>query len=79
MFELRHGRNLRLASLVTVVCVSGLARGDGSVVDELQQVLTEASDDGHLLRVLTESIELVGEGSLQLLTGDVGKLGLGDQ
>ena len=78
-FVLRHDRNLRLASLVAVVCVSGLARGDGSVVNELQEVLAVASDDGHLLRVLTESIELVGEGSLQLLAGDVGKLGLGDQ
>lgn len=68
---LRHDKNLRLASLVTVICVSGLARGDGSVVNELKKVLAVASDDGHLLRVLTESIELVGEGSLQLLAGDV--------
>jgi hypothetical protein len=76
---LRHGRNLRLASLVAVVCVSGLSRGDGGVVNELQEVLAVSSNDGHLLRVLTESVELVGEGSLQLLTGDVGELGLGDQ
>lgn len=76
---LRHDKNLRLGSLVTVIRVSGLARGDGSVVNELEEVLAVASDDGHLLRVLTKSIELVGEGSLQLLAGDVGKLGLGDQ
>jgi hypothetical protein len=76
---LRHGQNLRLASLVAVVCVSGLARGDRGVVDELQEVLAVTGNDGHLLRVLTESIELVSESSLQLLAGDVGELGLGDQ
>lgn len=29
--------------------------------------------------MLAESIELVGEGSLELLAGDVGELGLGDE
>jgi hypothetical protein len=42
-------------------------------------VLAEASDDGELLRVLTESIKLVSKGSLELLAGDVGELGLGDE
>ena len=73
---MRHDANLRLAGLVAVVCVSGLTRGDGSVVNQLQEVLSEASDDGKLLRVLTESVKLVSEGGLQLLAGDVGQLGL---
>jgi hypothetical protein len=68
-----------LGGLVSVVGVAGLARGDGSVVNELEEVLAEAGDDSKLLAVLTEGIELVGEGSLQLLTGDVGELGLGDE
>ena len=72
-------RNLRLAGLVAVVGSAGLARGDGGVVNQLQEVLAVAGDDGHLLRVLTESIKLVVEGSLQLLTSNVGKLGLCDQ
>lgn len=42
-------------------------------------MLAEASDDGELLRVLTESVELVGESSLQLLTSNVGQLGLSNQ
>lgn len=68
-----------LGSLVSIVGVAGLTRGDRGVVDELEQVLTEAGDNGHLLAVLTEGIELVGESSLQLLTGDVGELSLGDE
>ena len=71
--------NIRLASLVTIVSVSGLAGSDGGVVNQLEQVLSVASDNGHLLRVLTKSIELVSESCLQLLAGDVGQLGLGNQ
>ena len=71
--------DLRLASLVSVVCLSCLARGDWGVIDEFEEVLAESSNDGKLLRVLTESIELVVKGSLELLTGDVGKLGLCDK
>lgn len=68
-----------LGGLVAVVCVAGLAGGDRGVVDELEKVLTEAGNNGKLLRMLTESVELVGEGSLQLLTSDVGELSLGDE
>ena len=39
-------------------------------------MFSEASNDGELLAVLLESIELVSEGCLQLFTGDVGKLSL---
>lgn len=42
-------------------------------------MLSVTSDDGELLAVLTESIELVGVCSLELLTSDVGKLGLSDK
>lgn len=40
-------------------------------------MLAVASDDGHLLAVLTECIELVLESCLELLASDVGKLSLG--
>lgn len=68
-----------LAGLVAVVGGTGLARGDGGVIDELEEVLSVASNDGDLLAVLAEGIELVGVGSLDLLAGDVGELGLGDE
>ena len=68
-----------LGGLVAVVGLAGLAGSDRGVVDELEEVLAVAGNDGHLLAVLTESVELVGEGSLQLLTGDVGELSLGDE
>ena len=68
-----------LGGLVAVVGLASLTRGDRGVVNQLEEVLAVAGDDGHLLAVLAERIELVGEGSLQLLTSDVGKLGLGDE
>ena len=68
-----------LGGLVAVVGLASLAGSDRGVVDELEEVLAVASNDGHLLAVLTESVELVGESSLQLLTGDVGELSLGDE
>lgn len=71
--------NLRLGSLVAIVSVAGLAGGDGSIVNELEKVLSVAGNDSKLLGVLTESVKLVGEGRLELLTGDVGELGLGDK
>lgn len=70
---------LRLARLVTVVCLTGLARRDGGVVDKLEKMLSKPSNDGKLLTVLTEGIELIGESSLELLTGDIRELSLGDQ
>lgn len=68
-----------LGGLVAVVGVAGLTGSDRGVVNELEEMLAEASDDGELLAVLTESVELVCEGSLELLAGDVGELGLGDE
>lgn len=68
-----------LAGLVAVIGLTGLARGDRGVVNELEEVLAVAGNDGDLLAVLAESVKLVGVGSLDLLAGDVGELGLGDQ
>lgn len=68
-----------LGGLVAVVGLAGLAGSDGGVVDELEEVLAVAGDDGHLLAVLAQGVELVGEGGLQLLAGDVGELGLSDE
>lgn len=68
-----------LAGLVAVIGGAGLTRSDGGVVDELEEVLAVASNDGNLLAVLAEGIELVGVGSLNLFAGDVGELGLGDE
>lgn len=64
-------------SLITIISLSGLAWGDWGVVNELEKVLAVASDNGDFLAVLAEGIELVGVGSLDLLTRNVGQLGLG--
>lgn len=42
-------------------------------------MLAVASNEGDLLAVLTKGVKLVLEGGLQLLTGDVGQLGLRDE
>jgi hypothetical protein len=42
-------------------------------------MLAVASNDGQLLAVLTQGIELVRESRLELLAGDVGELRFGDQ
>ena len=54
--------NLRLAGLISIVSLASLARSDWSIVDKLKKMLAKASNDGELLTVLAESIELVGEG-----------------
>jgi hypothetical protein len=66
--------NNGLASLVSIIGSTRLARGDGSVVDELEEVLAVARNNGDLLAVLAQSIELVGVGGLYLLASDVRKL-----
>ena len=68
--------DLRLASLVAVIRLAGLSWRHWGVVDKLQEVFSEASNDSELLAVLLQSIELVSESCLELLTGDVGKLSL---
>ena len=68
-----------LAGVVAIVGLTGLTGGNGGIVDQLEQVLSVAGDDGNLLGVLAHGVELVLESSLDLLAGDVGQLGLGDQ
>jgi len=69
----------RLGGLVAVVGGARFTGGHGGVVDELEEVLAEAGDDGHLLAVFAEGVELVGEGCLEFLAGDIGELGFGDE
>jgi hypothetical protein len=78
MSRVRDG-DLRLGGLVAVVGLASLTRGDRGVIDELEKVLSIAGNDCKLLAVLAHSVELVGESSLELLTSDVGKLGLSDK
>ena len=56
--------DLRLASLVAIVSFAGLSWSDWGVVNKLQKMLSEARNDGELLTVLLESIELVSESCL---------------
>jgi hypothetical protein len=67
------------ASVVPIVGLASLTGGHGGVIDQVEEVLAVAGDDGDLLAVLAEGIELVLECGLDLLTGDVGQLGLGNQ
>lgn len=75
-FELK---DIRLAGLISIVGIPCLARCNGSVINQFEQVLAVPGDDRKLLAVFTESIELVSKGGLELLTGDVGKLSFGDE
>ena len=67
-------RYLRLAGLIAVICIPGLAGSDWGVINKLQEVFSVSGDDGKLLTVFAKSIELVGESCLEFLTSDVGKL-----
>ena len=58
------GCRLRLASLISVIRFTSLTGGDWGIINELQKMLSETSDDGKLLAVLLDGIELVGEGRL---------------
>lgn len=60
-----------LGGIVAIVGVAGLAGSNGGVIDQVEEVLSVTGDDGDLLAVLTERIELVLEGGLDLLAGDV--------
>jgi len=71
--------NIRLTGLVSIICFAGLTRSYRCIIDKLQQMLSESGDDGKLLAVLTEGIELVSERSLELLTGNVRQLGFGNK
>ena len=56
--------DLRLASLIAIISFTGLSWSHWGVVDKFQKMLSEASNDGELLTVLLESIELVSESCL---------------
>lgn len=71
--------DLRLASLIAVISFTGLSWSYGGIIDKLQKVLPESSNDGKLLAVLLKSIELISESCLELLTGDVRKLSFCDK
>ena len=71
--------NLRLGGLVSIIGLASLSRGNRRIIDELKEVLSVSGNDCKLFAVLAHSIELVGESSLKLLTGDVGQLGLSNE
>ena len=56
--------DLRLAGLIAVISFTGLSWSHGSIVNKLQKMLSKASNDGELLAVLLESIELVSKSCL---------------
>ena len=58
------GCYLRLASLISVIRFPSLTWSDRGIINELQKMLSKTSDDGKLLAVLLDGIELVSEGSL---------------
>lgn len=68
-----------LASLISIVSRASLARGHWSVVDKLKQMLAIACNDGHLLAMFAQRIELICVGGLDLLTCDVRELSLSYQ
>lgn len=71
--------DLRFTSLIAVISFTGLSWSYGGIIDKLQKVLPESSNDGKLLAVLLKSVELISESCLELLTGDVGKLSFCDK
>lgn len=64
------------ASLIAVISLASLARSYGGVVNEVQEMLAVSGDDSDLFAVFAKRIELVLEGCLELLSGDVGELRL---
>lgn len=68
-----------LRHFVAIVVLARLARSDGAVVEQLQKHLAKRGTEGNALAVLLDGVKLVVEGLLQLLTRNVGQLGLGDK
>jgi len=54
--------------------LASLTGSDRGVVDELEEMLSVAGDNSDLLAVLTEGIELIGVGGLELFASGVGEL-----
>ena len=61
---MKMGCRLRLASLISVIRFTSLTWSDWGIINELQKMLSETSNDGKLLAVLLDGIELVGKGRL---------------
>ena len=70
---------VRFAGLISVIRVASLAGCDGCVVDELEEMLAEAGNNGKLLAMFAESVKLVSKSGLELLARDVGELSLGNK
>ena len=70
---------IRLASLVSVVRLAGLAGSDRVVINQFKEMLAVAGNNGQLLAVFAHGIELVSESGLELLAGDVGELSFGNE
>ena len=70
---------LRFAGFISIVSFTSLAGCDGCVVDKLQKMFAKPSNDCEFLGMLSESIKLVGKGSLELFASDIGELSLGNQ
>ena len=58
------GCHLRLAGLISVIGFTSLTWGDWGIINKLQKMLSETSNNGKLLAVFLDGIELVGEGRL---------------
>ena len=56
--------HLRLASLISVIGFTSLTWGDWGIINKLQKMLSKTSNNGKLLAVFLNGIELVGEGRL---------------
>ena len=58
------GCHLRLTGLISVIGFTSLTWGDWGIINKLQKMLSETSNNGKLLAVFLDGIELVGEGRL---------------
>jgi hypothetical protein len=71
--------NNRSAGLVAIITSPRLPGSHWGLVDQVYEMLSESGDNRQLFAVFTKGIELIIERSLDLLTGDVGQLCLGDE
>ena len=59
-------------SLITVVRSTSLTGSHGSIIDELEEVLSITSNQGDFFAVFSQCVKLVGIRGLDLFAGDVG-------
>ena len=67
------------AGVVAVIGGARLARRHRSVIDEIEEMFSVTGNDGSLLTVFTESVELICVRGFELLSSNVGQLGFGDK